>query len=207
MTDRFPDIHEPNPLGEQLDMAYRDVSRFEDSVELSDPHQRKIDHLLAEHRARMAVVPIEHEGVLGGPDGTYTMGNPDARWISYRGSADLPRYDPDNLHHTQIPFIVPGWNLNHEWAVRANSIEDILGGFAFDPDRPAYCNWHFGDAKAGAQPPAVMVRAQGQIILLLHVCGSCRDILDKTYGGGLLFFECDANRRVVIPPIDNDLEP
>jgi hypothetical protein len=80
---KFPDIHDPNPLGEQLDMAYRDVSRFEDSVEQSDPRQRKIDWLLNGYRAPMAVIPIEHEGVLAGPDDTYTMGNLDARWKSY----------------------------------------------------------------------------------------------------------------------------
>ncbi len=199
----FPDIHDPNPLGEQLDMAYRDVERFTDSVELSDPHQRKIDSLLNEYRARHAEIPVVHDGVLGGPDGTWTMGNNDARWRSHRSSGLLPLYNPWDPHQTQVPFIVPAWDLNQEWAVRApDRIEDIIGGFAFEPTK-RYCDWHFGDVKPGAQPPAVMVRTQGQLILLLYVCGSCRERLDDTYGGGLRFFELidfDGKRRIHIPP-------
>ena len=185
-------------LAEQIDMAYQDVSRFDDNAELSDGHQRKIDHFLNEYRARHAVIPIEHQGVLGGPDGTYTMGNPNARNISYRGSKHLAKYDPDNPHHTQVPFIILAWNLDDEWAVRApSSIEDILGGFAFGPNQP--CDWHSGPAKAGTHRPGVMVRTQGQLILLLHVCGSCRDRLAEAYRDGLLFFELDSMRRITIP--------
>jgi hypothetical protein len=196
-------LDEPNPLGEQLEMTYRDVSRFDDCAELSDGHQRKVDYLLGQYRKRMAVVPIEHEGVLGGPDGSYAIGNANACHLSHRGSDELPEYDPDNPSHTQVPFIVPAWNPDHEWAVRApDTIEDIIGGFAFGPDQP--CDWHFGPAKPGTQPPAVMIRTQGQIILLLHVCGSCRDILTRTYGNGLLFFELDSNRRIAIPTAEPD---
>lgn len=188
----------PTALAEQAEMAYRDVSRFDDSVELGARDQRKIDLLLTEYRARHAVFPIEHEGVLAGPDGSYTMGNNDARWYSYRGSDDLPKYDPDNPWHTQVPFIVPAWNLNDEWAVRAPStIEDIIGGFALSPR--LWCDWHRGSAKKGRLAPAVMVRTQGQIILLLCVCGSCRDSLTRMYGSGLIFFELDANRRITVP--------
>lgn len=187
----------PNPLADQLDMTYRDVARFEDSAELAARDQAKIDRMLDEHRARMSATPLLVGGVLGGPDGTYVAGNPDACHLAYRGSSDLPKYDPDNPHHTQIPFIIPAWNLNHEWAVRAPStIEDIIGGFAFEPRQP--CNWHHGPPERGARPPGVMVRAQGQSILLLYVCGLCRGRLEKAYGNGLLFLELDDDRRIKI---------
>jgi hypothetical protein len=194
----FPDIHDPNPLGEQLDMAYRDVSRFDDNVELSGPHQDKIDRLLNEYRARHAFAPV-----VRGDDGKMRspVGSPDARWASHRGSPELPQYDPWDPQHTQVPMIVLAWDLDFEWAVRGESIEDaIRNQDALPPDQP--CDWHFDAAKPGTAPPAVMCRAQGQIILLLHVCGSCRDILDRTYGGGLLFFELEefaGLRRVQIP--------
>ena len=75
----------------------------------STPHiKSKIDWILTQHRARTAQIPIVYEGVLGGPDGTHIMGNPNARWISYRGSPDLPTYDPDDPTQTQVPMIVPG---------------------------------------------------------------------------------------------------
>jgi hypothetical protein len=184
MTDRFPDIHERNLLGEQLDMAYRDVSRFEDNVELSDPHQAKIDHLLDEYPGCHAVIPVER-----GPDGTvHTMGNPDA---------NLPKYDPDNPHRTQVPFIVRTWNLNDEWAVRApDTIEDILGGFALHPGQG--CHSHFGPPKLGVAPSAVMARARADHSVAVRV-RIVHDVLDDSCGGRRLFFELDADRRVRIP--------
>ena len=201
MINNNPDIREPNPLGEQMYAAFCDVERFEYSAELSDAHQRKVDRLLDEYRERHAFAPV-----VRGDDGKMRspVGSPTARWISHRGSDDLPKYNPDNPHHTQVPMIVPAWNLDHEWAVRGESIEDVLGGFAFDAVKRPFCDWHRG---LGALPDAAWVRAQGQIILLLHICGPCRNKLDRTYGGGLLFLELaevDKNsgiRRVQIPTI------
>ena len=184
MINSHPDIHEPNPLGEQMYAAFCDVEHFADSVELSDAHQRKIDRLLDEYRARHAFAPV-----VRGDDGKMRspVGSPYARWVSHRGSDDLPQYDPFDPHHTQVPIIVPAWDLDYEWAVRGESIEDAIGDLAFPAvQRP--CDWHRGVAIAGAHPAGVMVRTQGQLILLLHICGSCRDKLDKTYGNGLLFF-------------------
>lgn len=197
------DMHKSSPLAEQLEMAYRDVSRFDDNVELSTAHQKKIDWVLTQHRARTAHYPIMYDGVLGGPDGTHIVGNPNARWISLRGSPDLPTYDPNDPQQTQVPMIVAAWYPDVELAVRSpNSIEDFIGDFEFPPNQP--CDWHFGTAKTGKHSPGVLVRTNGQYIVLMHVCGSCRDILSRMYGSGLLFFELDENRRVQVPRLSKN---